>query len=65
MTQGNDSDNESQDELQNDSKMESYDIPGMRDPCQKAGYRGINAQQIAFLLLSVYSDSNKYKRSTC
>jgi len=35
MTQRNDSDNESQNESQNDSEMESYDITGMRDPCQK------------------------------
>jgi len=51
MTQGNDSDNESQDESQNDSEMESYDIIGMRDPCREAGYRGINARQIAFLFI--------------
>jgi len=49
MTQENDSDNELQDESRNDSEMESYDITGMRDPCQKVGYRGINAFQIAFL----------------
>jgi len=50
MTQGNDLDNESQNESQNDSEMESYDITSIRDPCQEAGYRGINARQIAFLL---------------
>jgi len=49
ITQGNDSDNESQDESRNDSEMESYNITGMRDPCQEAEYRGINARQIAFL----------------
>jgi len=40
MTQGNDSDKESQDESQNDSKMERYDITGMRDPCQKQDIKG-------------------------
>jgi len=40
MTQGNDSDNELQDKSQNDSKMESYDITSMRDPCQKQDIEG-------------------------
>ena len=40
MTQRNDSDNESQDELQNNSEMESYDITGMRDPCHKQDIEG-------------------------
>jgi len=43
--------NESQDKSQGDSEMGSYDITGIKDPCQKAGYRGIDARQIAFLFI--------------
>jgi len=40
MTQRNDSDNESQDESQNNSEMESYDITSTGDPCQKQDIEG-------------------------